>query len=332
LGIFLSGWFKAIRSSEAIEVGAASVKAFWLSYVIANRARWSTDYNRYGCELGEALISDYEAYGLTRQEFRTAKEFLENNHFATFRTTSKGTIAKLSDSRLFCIAENSDNQQPNQQPTSSQPAANQQGNQCPTNAQPMPNHFQEGEEGREGQEGKKERPEDARGVAKNGDQTPEIHSASNGKQEVVIPPPKIVTPPLLPLSVTDRMQALKLRICPWFGRNPKASWFPVELDLLEVIAKEPPEEAELVLLDAWFADPQTYHRRDLIKLLENWPSELDKARSYEKEKSNPKSNEKNGRNGSGRAYHPRNKHIVADDTSAEERERIARERGQLIGG
>jgi hypothetical protein len=95
------GWFRAMRSSEALELLAASPDAFVLAYVIAYRAQWSKKFNRHGCNPGEAFLGDYAQYGLTERRYRTAKSHLEKWGFATFRATNRGTVARLTGSGLF---------------------------------------------------------------------------------------------------------------------------------------------------------------------------------------------------------------------------------------
>src|SRR5262249_185537 len=109
---------------------------FLLAYVIARRGRYNLEFNPHGLGLGEALIGDYLTIGFTRQQYRTAVQQLRKWNFATFKTTNKGTIAKLTDTRLFSIFRLQTNQQNNQQPTSSQPTEQ------PSNNQPA-NHYQE---------------------------------------------------------------------------------------------------------------------------------------------------------------------------------------------
>jgi hypothetical protein len=92
-----------------LELIAANPRAFILAYFIASRARWHSGFNRLNLNVGEAAIGDHEAMGMTAQQYRTAKAQLAQWGFATFRTTNRGTIARLSDSRLFDIGEASIN-------------------------------------------------------------------------------------------------------------------------------------------------------------------------------------------------------------------------------
>jgi hypothetical protein len=120
------GWFRAMRTAEAREMKRANHHAYVLASVIADRGRYHDSFNFQGLELGEALLGDYGNYGLTRQEYRTALAYLVKWHFVTIRPTSKGTVAKLTDTRLFSIFRLYSNQQANHQPTTSQPSGNHQ--------------------------------------------------------------------------------------------------------------------------------------------------------------------------------------------------------------
>jgi len=98
-----SGWFKAARSTEAIELIAKNNDAFILAYIIAYRARYNDEFNRHDLNLGEALLGDYRQYGMTEKRYRVAKMLLEKHKFAAFKGTNRGTVASLCDSRLFVI-------------------------------------------------------------------------------------------------------------------------------------------------------------------------------------------------------------------------------------
>lgn len=121
-----SGWFKAMRGNDALELIRKNPNAYALAAVIANRARWRKGYNADGLEQGEALLGDHDEYGMTRQEYRTALAQLRKGNFATARATNAGTIARLIDTRLFDPLNLRGNQQDNQPPTTAQPPASQQ--------------------------------------------------------------------------------------------------------------------------------------------------------------------------------------------------------------
>lgn len=97
----VAGWFKATRSDDALELLRANPLALALAYVIAVRAKWREGFCRHNLKFGEAFIGDFENYGMSERNYRTAKEHLEQWRFATFKPTNKGTIARLCDSRIF---------------------------------------------------------------------------------------------------------------------------------------------------------------------------------------------------------------------------------------
>lgn len=117
-------WFTAVRSDEVMELILASRNAFILAYIIAYRARWKDGFNRHGLDQGEAMLGDFEAYGMTEQEYRTAKAQLAEWNFATFKATGKGTVAKLIDTRLFSLLPPERNDQNNGQATDEQRTGN----------------------------------------------------------------------------------------------------------------------------------------------------------------------------------------------------------------
>lgn len=108
------GWFKAIRSEEALELIKASPNAFIIAAVIAYRARWRDTFHHHNTlELGEAMLGDCHSYGMTEQQYRTAKQKLTDWGFATFRSTNRGTIGKLTNTRLFSVLQETINDQNN---------------------------------------------------------------------------------------------------------------------------------------------------------------------------------------------------------------------------
>lgn len=95
------GWFKAMRNRDADELIRFNPNAYMLARFIAARARYQDGFNADGLVLGEAMLGDYKSYGMSERQYRTAKQDLQKHGFATFRTTNKGTIGKLIDTRLF---------------------------------------------------------------------------------------------------------------------------------------------------------------------------------------------------------------------------------------
>ena len=99
-----NGWVKAKRNwAQARELMAKSRNAMCLLYLIALRAWRGPGINRHGCCVGEGFIGDYEEWGFTQMEYRVAKKNLEQLGFVSFRTTNRGTIAKLLGQEMFDI-------------------------------------------------------------------------------------------------------------------------------------------------------------------------------------------------------------------------------------
>jgi hypothetical protein len=138
-----------MRGSAVGELIGASLPAWAVACSIAMRARVTEDFNRFSLHKGEAFLGDYRTMGMTQQEYRTAKAKLAKWGFATFRTTNRGTIGKLTDTRLFDVSPVSANEQNNNQATTRQQPSN---NQLTTN-----NNDNNGIERIEGSEGKTER-------------------------------------------------------------------------------------------------------------------------------------------------------------------------------
>ena len=100
--------------------------AFVLLTVIARRAR-RTDEPIVGLHSGEAFLGDFSNQHLTRQQYRTRLKKLKKWNLITTRSTTRGTIARLTDTSVYDINALESNQQ-----------SNQQCNQRATNEQPTP--------------------------------------------------------------------------------------------------------------------------------------------------------------------------------------------------
>lgn len=123
----MSAFIKLMRDSEILDsmFEAKKFNEFILLTFIARRARRTHD-EVSGLAVGECYIGDYEAYGLTRQKYRTALNNLKSWKIITIKATNKGTIARLVDSRVYDINAITDNHPDNHSPTNKQPTANQQ--------------------------------------------------------------------------------------------------------------------------------------------------------------------------------------------------------------
>jgi len=95
-----SGFIKLQRNVETWEV-LKDKNAFLLLTVIALRARRNNDFNKHDLLAGQALLGDYRNYGLSEQQYRTAKHKLQRWGFATFKATNRGTVATLTDTRIY---------------------------------------------------------------------------------------------------------------------------------------------------------------------------------------------------------------------------------------
>jgi hypothetical protein len=101
----MSDGFVKLRRGEATWELLEDRNAFVLLTVIALRARRADGFNRHSLHAGQALIGDYKAYGLSEREYRSAKDRLERYGLARFKPTNRGTIATLSDRKIYDINE-----------------------------------------------------------------------------------------------------------------------------------------------------------------------------------------------------------------------------------
>ena len=120
----MAGFIQLLRTEPADEL-LRYPNAFTLLTLIALRARREVpQINPHGLQIGEAMIGDHAAVGLSRQEFRSALSNLQKWSLVTIRATNKGTIAKLSGTSIYDINAGACNQPSNQPATSQQPASN----------------------------------------------------------------------------------------------------------------------------------------------------------------------------------------------------------------
>ena len=108
----MAGFIKMLRTVE-LKMLLRKPNEFTLLSIIAVRANRGGDFNIYGLKEGEALIGDYENYGMSRQTYRTSKTNLQKKGYITTKITNKGTVAKLLLNPIFDINESSSNQQGN---------------------------------------------------------------------------------------------------------------------------------------------------------------------------------------------------------------------------
>ena len=98
------GWIAMHRGEVVDTLQEKYPNAFLLLCQIARRAR-VTPCLINKLEKGESLIGDFKKAGLSSERsYRTAKKQLEEFELATFKATSKGTIAKLINTNVFSIS------------------------------------------------------------------------------------------------------------------------------------------------------------------------------------------------------------------------------------
>ena len=62
-----------------------------------------SQFNPHNLRPGEALIGDHRSIGASKQQYRAAKARLQKWGLATFRATRRGTIARLTNVKVFDI-------------------------------------------------------------------------------------------------------------------------------------------------------------------------------------------------------------------------------------
>jgi hypothetical protein len=120
-------FLKLMRTEDAENLLLRFPNAFLLLTLIAWRARRAAGKCKWtGLEQGQAMVGDHDSCGLSRQKYRTAQANLQALGFATFKPTSKGTIATICNADAYDINADEDNHQSNHQITISQPSNNHQ--------------------------------------------------------------------------------------------------------------------------------------------------------------------------------------------------------------
>ena len=73
--------------------------------------------------------------------------------------------------------------------------------------------------------------------------------------------------------------SLRSRINKWFSRRENTEWSEKELKALKPIVKLKTPESDLQLLDARYESKNKYRRKDILTLLNNWNTEIDRCKS-----------------------------------------------------
>jgi hypothetical protein len=74
------------------------------------------------------------------------------------------------------------------------------------------------------------------------------------------------------------LESFKLRIGSWFKRRPNTTWSEKEMKALKAVSAYKTPEDELNALEAYYNSSSSYLRRDIITLLNNWNTEIDRAK------------------------------------------------------
>lgn len=98
-----NGFIMLQRNRQSLFLLKKRHTSFCLASLIAFRAKRTKEYGDPELQIGEAYIGDFEEYGVSEQVYRTDKIYLEKYKIATFRATSKGTIAQLINTSFFNI-------------------------------------------------------------------------------------------------------------------------------------------------------------------------------------------------------------------------------------
>ena len=94
------------------------------------------------------------------------------------------------------------------------------------------------------------------------------------------PTPEIQSEIQSPLTPQGGMglESFKLRIGSWFKRRANTTWSEKEMKALKAVSAYKTPEDELNALEAYYNSSSSYLRRDIITLLNNWNTEIDRAK------------------------------------------------------
>ena len=86
-----------------------------LYQIIALRAKRAEHPTNAHLKLGECLIGDYKSYGMSLQNYRTAKKQLAKAGLASFVSSTKGTVATITSTDIYDINLDDSQHQSNNQ-------------------------------------------------------------------------------------------------------------------------------------------------------------------------------------------------------------------------
>jgi hypothetical protein len=242
--------------------------AFLLLCQIARRARY-TDCPITGLKIGQAFIGDWKLAGIeSEMAYRIAKKRLLDSRIASFKGTNRGTIATLESTRIFSITEDANNGQNNRPATDKERTNNGQG---------TTNH-------KEYKEYKGHLPPNPHGEdSQNPEAESEMFPETSAKPDDRWLPKnwKNLTKEQRKRIRVDANSPAMETIGKFFGRKPGTLWTVAEGAALFEL-KPTPDEVEI--LARYYAieleKESDYRRRDLATLLNNWQTEIDRARTH----------------------------------------------------
>jgi hypothetical protein len=79
-------------------------------------------------------------------------------------------------------------------------------------------------------------------------------------------------------ELSAELDAFRIRICFWFKRRPETRWKDKEIKLLKEAFDSGFTAEELDILEQFYLGNSKYKRRDIITLLNNWNTEIDRAK------------------------------------------------------
>lgn len=79
-------------------------------------------------------------------------------------------------------------------------------------------------------------------------------------------------------ELSAELDTFRIRICFWFKRRPETRWKDKEIKLLKEAFDSGFTAEELDILEQFYLGNSKYKRRDIITLLNNWNTEIDRAK------------------------------------------------------
>jgi hypothetical protein len=79
-------------------------------------------------------------------------------------------------------------------------------------------------------------------------------------------------------ELSAELDVFRIRICFWFKRRPETRWKDKEIKLLKEAFDSGFTAEELDILEQFYLGNSKYKRRDIITLLNNWNTEIDRAK------------------------------------------------------